>query len=114
VLFVVELSDRADGLLVGQVAPVQVYLLEGQNFLLLQLNRPGPVLDKPRFFLFDELALFLELRLQGFNRLLVHFALRFHRVSLSLLARSHLVTLLFDFVLQDLLRPHYFENPFLR
>ena len=64
--------------------------------------------------MFNELAFHLELPLEAFDGLLMHFALSLHRLTLSLLYLKDLVLLFLDFRLKNLFGSLHFEHALVR
>ena len=113
-LFGIQLSNRFGGFRMGQVPRFGVYLLQAEQFLLLEFNRASLVFDQPLLLLLNELSLLFKFCLEGLNCLLVKFTLGLHRLSLLTLFASDFVLFLLYFVLKDLFGAHHLEHTLLR
>ena len=113
-LFGIQLSNRFGGFRVGQVPRLGIYLLQAEQFLLLEFNRASLVFNQPLLLLLNELSLLFKLRLEGLNCLLVKFTLSLHRLSLLPLFAGDFVLFLLYFVLKDLFGAHHLEHALLR
>ena len=109
-LLSIELLNGVSRLLMGQFTGLSVNLLQRKQLLFLKLDCAGLVLDQALLLLFNELALHLELPLEAFDGLLVHFAMGLHRLTLSLLFLKDLVLLFLDFRLKNLFGSLHFEH----